>query len=57
MLQPPATSHQHHPNVLKETPSLCVSNAALPKLAIVSIIVTLFYAAIKSLIQLFNLSI
>jgi hypothetical protein len=52
-----ATGHQYHSDVLKETPSLCVPNAALPKLIIVSIIVTLFYAAIRSLIQLFSLSI
>jgi len=42
-----ATSHRH-PDVLKETPSLCLTNAAVPKLITVSIIVTLFYAAIRS---------
>ena len=45
-----ATSHQHHPDVLNETPSLCLSNTALPKRIIASIIVTLFYAAIRSAI-------
>jgi hypothetical protein len=44
-----ATSQQHHhPDVLKETPSLCLPNAALPKLIIVFIIVTLFYANIRT---------
>jgi len=43
-----ATSHQHHPDGLKGTPSLCLPNGALLKLIIVSIIVTLFYAAIRS---------
>jgi hypothetical protein len=45
-----ATSHQHHPDVLNETPNLCLSNTALRKPIIVSIIVTLFRAANRSAI-------
>ena len=37
-----ATNHQRHPDVLKETPILCLPNAALPRLIIFFIIVPFF---------------
>lgn len=50
-----ATNHQRHPDVLKETPSLCLPNAALPRLIIVFIIVTLFRSHQKSSIIIYRI--